>query len=620
MTSIKHSSFYLFHVLSCCLWFFLAFALFDAVQAAPVDLIEQAPITITSVAPGVVLVDFGKVAFGNLKLSPLAVSNLNTTNELVVRFGEALRDGRIDRKPPGSVCFSEVRFPLQGASPTVVAPQAIKTFAEGLPNTLGRGLVKTPKEWCVLTPFRWVEIEGWRGPLDPGQVLRRAAFARGWNDQNASFESSDLMLNKIWELCRYSLKATTFAGLFVDGDRERTPYEADAYIDQIGCYYSDPDPGMARDTFDFLLSHPTWPTEWALHMIFILHADWMQAGDKEWLASRFDKLESKLLESRLRPDGLLGSSASDIGRNDIIDWPPAERDGYQNSACNTVVNAFYLHALELMGEMAKALGRDQEALDYSRRATVARGAFQEKFFDVKRGIYRDGEGVAHASAHANFIPLAFGLVPPERLSGVLDYLKTKGMPCSVYGAQYLLEGFYRYGQGKAALELMKAPGERSWRHMIESGATITWEAWDQKFKPNQDWNHAWGAAPANLLPRYVLGVVPAEPGWKSLLICPNPEGLHECRGKVPTPRGSIFVSWVNEEPLTLRLTVPAETPVSFDLPGSNDSIVKVNGEIIQCTQSSQGEGQGRVRFHLDASHGTDPFLIKVSHNPAAWKP
>ncbi len=28
--------------------------------------------------------------------------------------------------------------------------------------------------------------------------------------------------------------------------------------------------------------------------------------------------------------------------------------------------------------------------------------------------------------------------------------------------------------------------------MVDTGATITWEAWDQKYKPNQDWNHAWG--------------------------------------------------------------------------------------------------------------------------------
>ena len=34
--------------------------------------------------------------------------------------------------------------------------------------------------------------------------------------------------------------------------------------------------------------------------------------------------------------------------------------------------------------------------------------------------------------------------------------------------------------------------------MIEVGSTMTLEAWDAKYKPNLTWNHAWGAAPANI--------------------------------------------------------------------------------------------------------------------------
>ena len=41
-------------------------------SAAPVHLVEQAPISVTTVAPGVILVDFGRVALGNVRLTPLA--------------------------------------------------------------------------------------------------------------------------------------------------------------------------------------------------------------------------------------------------------------------------------------------------------------------------------------------------------------------------------------------------------------------------------------------------------------------------------------------------------------------------------------------------------------------
>ncbi len=82
---------------------------------------------------------------------------------------------------------------------------------------------------------------------------------------------------------------------------------------------------------------------------------------------------------------------------------------------------------------------------------------------------------------------------------------------------------------------MIADGDRSWKHMVNSGTTISWEAWDLKYKPNQDWNHAWGAAPANLLPRFVLGAQPAAPGWNTAMIRPCPGGLKHARGQVPNP-------------------------------------------------------------------------------------
>eukprot|EP01035_Chromulina_nebulosa_P054019 gene54019-73927_t len=148
---------------------------------------------------------------------------------------------------------------------------------------------------------------------------------------------------------------------------------------------------MARDTFDYLIKFPTWPTEWAPHMIFMAHADWLQTGDTAWLAPRYESLKSKLLSERARDDGLLVSSAAQIKRGDIIDWPVGERDGYVFKPVNTVVNAFHLRALALMADLARALHRDEEAAAFAARERTTRAAFQEKLFDSARGLYRDGE-------------------------------------------------------------------------------------------------------------------------------------------------------------------------------------------------------------------------------------
>jgi len=534
----------------------LVTAAVHGVAAAPVQLVLQPPVQITNVAPGVVLVDFGRVAFGNLRLTPPAGAGRTIT----VHFGEALADGRINRTPPGTVRYSVTRVALGSAAPIVAAPQPDER------NTRQPAAVLTPPEWGVVTPFRWVEIEGWPGLLRPEHLRRRAAFSSTWDDRAAAFRSSDDLLDRIWDLCRYSIKATTFAGVYVDGDRERIPYEADAYLNQLSHYATDHDVQTARDTFDRLMAHPTWPTEWAFHMVFMAHADWMHTGDMGWLGPRYEALKPKLLLDRARADGLLVSSEAQQTREDIVDWPAGERDGFVFTPVNAVVNAFHLRALALEADLASALGRDGEAAGYRARERAARAAFHRTFFDAARGVYRDGEGTDHASVHASLFPLAFNLVPAGHTARLAAWLAARGMACSVYAAQYLLEGLFEHGAGAQALALMTAPTDRSWRHMVESGTTITWEAWDLKYKPNQDWNHAWGAAPANLLPRFVLGAQPLSPGWRRARIRPNTGELARAAGTIPTPRGPIRIEWTSAAAFTLALAVPDGMTAAVELP------------------------------------------------------
>ena len=530
-------------------------------RSAPTHLVEQAPVLITNVTPGVFLVDFGRVAFGNLRLSP---SSSNATNIVTIRFGEDLTNGRINRHPPGSVRYAEMTISLNGTKPVIAAPGANER------NTTPPA-VRTPTKWGVMLPFRWVEIEGWPGTPEPKQIERRAAFASSWDDGAAAFHSSNEMLDRIWELCRYSIKATTFAGVFVDGDRERISYEADAYLNQLSYYACDPDPQMARDTFDRLMKLPTWPTEWESHMVFIAHADWMQTGDLHWLAPRYEALKSKLLSDRVGPDGLITSTPGQIKRGDLIDWPEGERDGFVFTSVNTVVNAFYLRSLSLMTDLARALNKHRDAQKFAERYQTALAAFQQKLFDPARNLYRDGEGTEHTSVHANLFPLAFGLVPGAQRTHVASWLRGRGMACSVYGAQYLLEGLFENGEDSTALALITAPGDRSWRHMVESGTTITWEAWDQRYKLNQDWNHAWGAAPANLLSRYVLGAQPLTPGWGRAIIRPHKGGLAFADGKVPTPHGAVTVQWKRGTTFSLSLSLPPGMTAHVEVPAVENS-------------------------------------------------
>lgn len=537
-----------------------------------VHLVDQDPVSVKKVGEGVYLVDFGKVAFGNL-----ALKSASRGAKVTVRFGEALKDGRVDQKPPGTVRFASAVADLKSGSWQVVAPAADGRNTQVASKDHPPAIL-TPKEWGVVLPFRWVEVVGWPDELKAGDIKRRAALDSNWDDKASVFECSDPMVNKVWELCKYSIKATTFAGVFVDGDRERIPYEADAYLNQLSYFATSSDNQIPRATFDHLMKYPTWPTEWGPHMVFMAYADWMRTGDKAWLDAHWDELTSKLLLERVGDDGLVQSSKEQMSRTDIVDWPTGERDGYQFGAENTVVNAFYLRALGMMVEMGRAIGRTEDADHFSGLEDQGRAALQSSMFESESGLYRDGSGIEHSSLHANLFPLAFGLVPSSDRARVASWLAGRGMKCSVYAAQYLLEGLFENGQASAAIDLMVAPGDRSWRHMVESGATISWEAWDLKYKPNQDWNHAWGAAPANLLPRFVLGVQAVKPGWTEALVKPHPGALAFARGKVPTPKGPVTVDWKAGPGFSMSVGLPRGMSARVEVPaGAGGSGVYVDG-------------------------------------------
>ena len=539
-------------------------------NAAPTMIVVEKSQSIRKLDDGTILVDFGRVSFGNIHImSP------GENQSITVHFGEAQKDQRINRNPGGTIRYIKTTAELKGEK-SLVAPPADKR------NTTLPAAILTPKEWGVVLPFRWVEIEGWKGDFSEKNIQRNSAFASTWDDQAASFQSSDKTLDAIWELCRYSIKATTFAGVYVDGDRERIPYEADAYLNQLSHYACDPDPLMARDTYDHLMKQPTWPTEWAPHMIFMAHAEWMQTGDQAWIASRFEALKKKTLSERARADGLLVSNQKQQKRDDIVDWPTTERDGYVFTPVNTVVNAFHLRALQLMSELANAAHKPDDAKTYQQQYQKTLAAFQEKLIDPQTGIFKDGESTKHSSLHANLFPLAFGLVPEKNRTRVIAFIKQRGMRCSVYAAQYLLEGLYEQGEAQTALELMLADGDRSWKHMLNSGTSITWEAWDNKYKPNQDWNHAWGAAPANILPRYVIGVRPTKPGWSEILIAPQPASLTSLLGKVPSPRGPVHLKWEKATNIW-QIALPPGVSALISLPASENTKALVNGKAVPTT-------------------------------------
>ena len=288
----------------------------------------------------------------------------------------------------------------------------------------------------------------------------------------------------------------------------------------------------------------------------------------------------------------LGFSNTHDRIRDIVDWPPAqkdtgwklatpegERDGYDMVDVNTVVNAFYYNNLILMSRIAAYIGKEVDSFLYSSRAVSVKEAFNRVFLDKRRGYYVDGESSQHSSLHANMMALAFDLVPDEYKKSVIDFIESRGMACSVYGAQYLLKGLFKAGENSYAVSLLTETGDRGWWNMITSGSTISMEAWDLKYKPNSDWNHAWGAAPANIIPGYLWGIGPVQPGYAKTIIRPQLERLDFSNIKVPTIRGPIIAEFRNTgKSKEFTVTLPSNMECDFVLPEVREKPVMLNGK------------------------------------------
>ncbi len=537
--------------------------------------------------------DFGLSAFGSLLLEINATKDATIT----VRVGEQLNEeGVIEQKPRGTIRYQSVEIEVKKGRSTYSVP-----FTPDKRNS-GSMAIPTPREWGVIMPFRYVEVCSVAdNVIKSVKPLRNVWY--GYREDLATFSSSNSLLDSIWEISRYTIEATDFLGYYIDGDRERIPYEADGYINQLCHYCIDSEYAIAKRSLEYFMSHATWPTEWLLHTIMIAYQDYIYTGDTRLISKYYDTIKAKTLHELAREDGLISAKSERVTpeylrkigfqpkakrMEDIVDWPKeaftkgviemGERDNHDMREINTVVNSLYFHSLGLMSELSSAVGREEDSRYFADQASKVKQTINTKLFDANRGVYIDGEGSSHSSLHSNMMALAFDIVEEENRQSVAEFVKSRGLRCSVYGAQYLFEALYKVGEEQYALDLMTNLSDRGWYNMIRVGSTMTLEAWDIKYKGNLDWNHAWGAAPANLIPRQMWGIMPTKCGYREAIIKPQLADLEHSQISTPTLQGVIKASYKNDgEVRCYEIYIPANMRATFyNIYGDNTSMT-LNG-------------------------------------------
>ena len=233
-----------------------------------------------------------------------------------------------------------------------------------------------------------------------------------------------------------------------------------------------PSPGWGKSEADGLpsgLSDPWWGgaivrTPWQLYRYY---------GDTRILAEAYPAMTRYL-------DYVEKHAPGHITWSNEGDWLEAGVGGpSKRTPPQLAGTAAYCYYAKLVAEIARLLGRDDDARKYKRLAGEISVRFHECYFDSSTGLY------AKDSQTAEALPLAFGMTPPDKRTLVLGQLlkniretRDGHVSSGIVGTLYVFQTLMESGHDDIAYAMLTKQGFPGWAHMLKSGATTVWEAWD----------------------------------------------------------------------------------------------------------------------------------------------
>jgi len=257
------------------------------------------PTNISRSNNGDYFIEFEKSVIGILEFTANAEKN-NTV--ISVHLGERRNDNNTVNKEPGrsNIGYQQIDIKLKKGTHNYIVKLAERRKSGYLHTQ------KLAPHYPDVIPFKYGEITGEKSEFSVSE-FKQAALFYFFDDSSAEFICSDENLKTVWNLCKYTQKSTPFLGVYADGNRERMPYEADAYIQMLSHFASDREYSIAKYTINFLLDHASWPTEWQLHMVLMAWEYYMQTGDKSLLVDRYEDIKRKSLIAFTEKNGLIST-------------------------------------------------------------------------------------------------------------------------------------------------------------------------------------------------------------------------------------------------------------------------------------------------------------------------
>ncbi|MFG2971124.1 family 78 glycoside hydrolase catalytic domain [Streptomyces sp. NPDC048288] len=524
---------------------------------------------------GRTLVDFGQVAVGWVRLR---VRDLAPGTEVAVRHAEVLENDELGTRPLRS---AEARdsYLVAGTGEEVLEPA------------------------LTFHGFRYAEVTGVPAlsPEDVELVVIGSDLTRtGW------FDSSHELLNRFHENVVWSMRGN-FVEVPTDcpqrderlgwtGDIQVFAATASFLFDSAGFLDSwladlaaeqEPNGAVPFVVPDVLRTSSPTAAAWGDAVTMVPWVLYQRYADRGLLGRQLPGMRRWVdrLAELAGPDRLW------TGSFQFGDWldptAPPEYPARAKADPDVIATAHFARSAEIVAEVSRLLGHEEDAERYGSLAAEVRAAFAHAYVTPAGRVHSDAQTV-YALA------IEWALLPQEdqrKEAGrrLADLVRTSGFRIATgfVGTPLVTDALTSTGHADVAHRLLLQTACPSWLYPVTMGATTIWERWDSmlpdgSINPGEmtSFNHYALGAVADWLHRKVAGLAPAAPGYREIAVAPEPPAvLTSASARHLTPYGEARVAWERVDgTMRVNVVVPVGTTAHVRLPGVDGTETVGHGE------------------------------------------
>ncbi len=453
--------------------------------------------------------------------------------------------------------------------------------------------------------FRYVELTGYPGVPTVNSLRGRVVHSAV--EPVGSFGCSKPILNGLQRIIVWGQK-TNLHSIPTDccqrdermgwmGDAQGTAEEAIYNFDMAAFYTNflrdihdvQDEKGTITDTVPHVWgsrpADPAWGTAYPLIAWYM----YQYYGDKRVIEEHYDGVRKYVEYLRTREENGL------VRYSYYGDWVAVHK-----TPGSIVSSFYYYYDVRVLADMAKVLGRVEDAKTYAELAERIKIAFHREYFDPKTRNYANG------TQTANTLALFLGLAPETDRGAVwgnlfdnIVYKNNSHLTTGIIGTKYIMELLTSSGTADLAYDIAVQTSYPSWGCMIENGATTLWELWQLRQGPSMNsHNHPMFGSVGSWLYKALAGINLAADsvGFQKIRIEPQMvRDLCYAAGSTKTVRGLVSSSWSrDEQSVRLEAAVPVGSEAECVLPKFNlkNVVLKEGDRVIWDAQGYHSGGPG----------------------------